>query len=81
MIPSMSRSIFSSIENRPAVMSFFKENPQLAIQYGQACLIRGDEDYIETYVLRFAYKWVAECLIYDAPEEFYTELLHLKPFI
>lgn len=79
--PIYVKKYFSSIENRPAVMTFFKENPQLAIQYGQACLLRGDEDYIEKYVLRFAYKWVAECLIYDAPKEFYAELLHLKPFI
>lgn len=67
--------VFSKIENRQSVMEFFKSNPQNAIKHGLACLEGDRTDY------SYACLWVAQCLIYDAPVAFYTELLSLKPII
>jgi hypothetical protein len=63
----------SRVENKNGLMEFFKLNPDSARQYQNFFL---NDRMANNY--RFeAGKWIAECIIYDLPEEFYIELLRI----
>lgn len=73
------------IKNRQHLMEFFKSNPHLAIQYGSTLIRIGaggagrmtEDDFPVINNL----KWIANCILYDAPEEFYTEILISSPVL
>lgn len=74
---------FSKVENREDLFNFFKLNPHFGIKYIRSLI---DYDIFsiynnEVHYIKVAYKWIGECIIHDAPEEFYKELLDLRPLL
>ena len=65
---------FLKFENRDTVYEFFKSNPILAIQY-QITFLSAE------IAQKLKFPWIAECLIFDAPEGFYTDLLRFDPLL
>lgn len=72
---------FAKVGDRVDLFSFYKLNPSFGIHY-ERVLVRyelANIDNNELHYLKIAFHWIGECIIYDAPEEFYRELLDLRP--
>jgi hypothetical protein len=69
--PSQVDLYFSSVENKKSLLEFFESNPQLVPQYLNC--FKSQEFY---YSNLSAISWIIECIVSDAPEEFYLDLLY-----
>ena len=81
-IPEDLIKCFPQIKNRQHLMEFFKSNPHLAIQYENTLInigASGAGGTIEDFPGRNIFKWISDCILYDAPEEFYTDMFNFEP--
>lgn len=67
---------FSRAENKKAMMEFFKSNPELVVQYKQA-FPKHCKYYERGNWFYPSYNWIEDCIKYDAPEDFYVDLLNV----
>lgn len=76
----------TGIENRQVLFKFFKENYHLALQLSESFSFSEIEAYLSNYTsyryrYRHVFQWIAECIIYNLPEESYSEILKRRPLI
>jgi hypothetical protein len=83
-IPGSSIACFASIENRELLLQFFQANPLLAMRHQQNLinnLAVVNLGAVHFHQAKNVFKWIGECIIYNASTEFFTEILTLRPLI
>ena len=82
-IPEDLIKCLTGIEDRQDLMKFFKSNSRLAIQYEHTLIyfmsIKISDDETKREYSRISLKWITDCILYDAPEEFYNDMFNLIP--